>query len=473
MKKLLQPQFWLSLIVLFLLYSCNSVSKTSANSSSTEGSSDDIVFTSASVLPMDSETILKDQDVWVKAGKIHKIGKDLEVPAGAKVIQAEGKFLMPGISEMHAHIPVAKGEDDALVRETLFLYLANGITTIRGMLGNPYHLTLKEQVAADEILSPRIYTSGTSVNGNTVPSIEVADENIRAQREAGYDFLKLHPGLKMEVFDEVVATAKEVGIKYAGHVSVDVGIRHALKNDYASVDHLDGYLEGLVPASAGVNPNANGFFGFNFTELVDKSMMTELAQLTAEKNVAVVPTQTLFTRWLSPASPEEMAAEPEMKYMNPRTMDSWKKGKFGVLSNEAYSEERYEKYIEVRHHILKSLHEADVLFLLGSDAPQVFNVPGFSIHHEIQSIIDAGISPYEVLKSGTINPAKYFKQEGEYGVVKEGASADLILTTANPLDQPATIRDNLGVMVRGKWMPREELDASLKEIAAKYAAMNN
>lgn len=473
MKKLLQPQFWLSLIVLFLLYSCNSVSKTSANSSSTEGSSDDIVFTSASVLPMDSETILKDQDVWVKAGKIHKIGKDLEVPAGAKVIQAEGKFLMPGISEMHAHIPVAKGGDDALVRETLFLYLANGITTIRGMLGNPYHLKLKEQVAADEILSPRIYTSGTSVNGNTVPSIEVADENIRAQREAGYDFLKLHPGLKMEVFDEVVATAKEVGIKYAGHVSVDVGIRHALKNDYASVDHLDGYLEGLVPASAGVNPNANGFFGFNFTELVDKSMMTELAQLTAEKNVAVVPTQTLFTRWLSPASPEEMAAEPEMKYMNPRTMDSWKKGKFGVLSNEAYSEERYEKYIEVRHHILKSLHEADVLFLLGSDAPQVFNVPGFSIHHEIQSIIDAGISPYEVLKSGTINPAKYFKQEGEYGVVKEGASADLILTTANPLDQPATIRDNLGVMVRGKWMPREELDASLKEIAAKYAAMNN
>jgi len=473
MKKLLQPQLWLSLSMLVLLFACNSVSKNSANTSPSESSSDDIIFTAASILPMDSENVLKDQDVWVKAGKIYKIGKKLDAPAGAKIINAKGKFLMPGISEMHAHIPVARGEDDGLVRETLFLYLANGITTIRGMLGNPYHLKLKEQVAAGEILSPRIYTSGTSVNGNTVPSIEVADENIRAQKVAGYDFLKLHPGLKKEVFDEVVATAKEVGIKYAGHVSVDVGIRHALSNDYASVDHLDGYLEGLVPESAGVNPNANGFFGFNFTELVDKEMMDELAELTAEKNVAVVPTQTLFTRWLSPASPEEMAAEPEMKYMNPRTMDSWKKGKFGVLSNEAYSEERYEKYIDVRHHILKSLHEADVLFLLGSDAPQVFNVPGFSIHHEIQSIIDAGISPYEVLKSGTVNPARYFKEEGAYGVIKEGASADLILTTANPLEKPSTIRDNLGVMVRGKWMARSEIDERLKEIEDKYAAMNN
>lgn len=460
-------------MVVFLLFSCNIFSKKSTSSSPKESSSNDIVFTRVNVLPMDSETILKDQDVWVKAGKIYKIGKNLRAPLGAKVINASGKFLMPGISEMHAHIPVARGDDDGLVTETLFLYLANGITTIRGMLGNPYHLKLKEQVAAGEILSPRIYTSGTSVNGNTVPSIEVADENIRAQKEAGYDFLKLHPGLKKEVFDEVVATAKEVGIKYAGHVSIDVGIRHALENDYASVDHLDGYLEGLVPESAGVNPNTNGFFGFNFTELVDNNLMDELAQLTAEKNVAVVPTQTLFTRWLSPVSPEEMAAEPEMKYMNPRTMDSWKKGKFGILSSQAYSEDRYEKYLAVRHHILKSLHDADVLFLLGSDAPQVFNVPGFSIHHEIQSIIDAGISPYEVLKSGTVNPAKYFKQEGEYGVIKEGASADLVLTSANPLDQPSSIRDNLGVMVRGTWMPREEIDARLKEIADKYAAMNN
>jgi len=475
MKKLLQAQTLVILFGLILSYSCNSVSSTSNKNESTAASetidSTDIVFTHANVIPMDSERILEDQSLWIRGGKVYKMGKDLSFPKGTQVIESRGKYIMPGISEMHAHIPVAQEGNDELVRETLFLYLANGITTIRGMLGHPYHLELKKQIERGEVLSPRVYTSGTSVNGNTVKTVEEADENIRSQKEAGYDFLKLHPGLKREVFDEVVKTAKEVGINYAGHVSVDVGIRHALNSVYASVDHLDGYLEGLVPASAGLDPNANGFFGFNFTEHVNPDLMAELANLTAQKQVAVVPTQTLFTRWASPVSPDKLAAEPEMKYMNPRTLDNWKKGKFSLLANKEYSEERYNKFLAIRHHILKSLHEADVLFLLGSDAPQVFNVPGFSIHHEIQSIIDAGISPYEVLKSGTLNPALYFGQEGEYGTISQGASADLILLSENPFSNPSTIRENEGVMLRGKWLSREEIKQKLKAIEDKYAAM--
>ncbi|MEM6801663.1 MAG: amidohydrolase family protein [Bacteroidota bacterium] len=473
MKKLLQPQFSLTFIGLFLWLSCNNIrpagNKLQAKIKTASG---DIIFKGAQVLSMESEELLGAQNIWIREGKIYKRGTDWEIPDGATIIDAQGKFLMPGISEMHAHIPVAREGNDELVRETLFLYLANGITTIRGMLGNPYHLELKEQVAQGEILSPRIYTSGTSVNGNSVPSIAVAIENIKAQKLAGYDFLKLHPGLKKEVFDEVVHTAKEVGILYAGHVSIDVGIRHALNSDYASVDHLDGYLEGLVPASAGLDPNANGFFGFNFSEAVDLNLMDELASLTKAKGVAVVPTQTLFTRWLSPTPPDEMAAEVEMKYMNPRTLSNWQKGKFSLLASKDYSEERYEKYIAIRHHIIRKLHEAEVLFLLGSDAPQVFNVPGFSIHHEIQSIIDAGISPYEVLKSGTVNPAIYFGQEGAYGQIIEGASADLILIAKNPLLHPESIKDHLGVMVRGEWLSRETINTKLQQIEDKYAAMD-
>lgn len=473
MKKLLQPQFYIALLSVFFFLACNGIRPSGDKSDKeTKANSADIIFKGAQVLSMESEEILANQNVWIREGKIFKRGTEWEIPAEATVIDATGKYLMPGISEMHAHIPVAREGNDELVRETLFLYLANGITTIRGMLGNPYHLELKRQVAKGEILSPRIYTSGTSVNGNTVPSIEVADENIRAQKVAGYDFLKLHPGLKKEVFDEVVHTAKEVGILYAGHVSIDVGIRHALNSDYASVDHLDGYVEGLVPASAGLDPNTNGFFGFNFSEAVNLDLMDELAKLTKEKGVAVVPTQTLFTRWLSPTPPEEMAAQPEMKYMNPRTLSNWKKGKFSLLSNKDYSEERYDKFLSIRQHIIQKLHEAEVLFLLGSDAPQVFNVPGFSIHHEIQSIIDAGISPYEVLKSGTVNPAAYFGQEGEYGQIIVGASADLILSEENPLQNPGSIKDNLGVMVRGKWLSRDMIDKRLKEIEDKYAAMD-
>lgn len=471
MKKLLFAQALPIILGAFLCISCNSLSTSSNKNMEKETAHEDLIFTDVHLVPMDKEEIIENQNLWIRDGKIHQMGKDLKYPSNAKLIEGKGKYVMPGIAEMHAHIPVPKGEDDALVMETLFLYLANGITTIRGMLGNPYHLKLKEQIAKGEVLSPRVYTSGTSVNGNSVKSIEEANENIRAQKEAGYDFLKLHPGLKREVFDEVVKTAKEVGITYAGHVSIDVGIRHALASDYASVDHLDGYVEGLVPASAGVDPNSNGFFGFNFSEIVDLSLMDDLAKLTAKKKVAVVPTQTLFTRWASPKSPDDLAAEPEMKYMNPRTLDNWKKGKFSLLANKDYSEARYEKFLTARHHILKSLHEAGVMFLLGSDAPQVFNVPGFSIHHEIQSVIDAGISPYEVLKSGTINPALYFGEKGTYGSITKGASADLVLLSENPFSNPRTIQENLGVMVRGKWLSREEIDRRLSEIAEKYGKM--
>lgn len=473
MKPLLHIQTLVLFLGLLLCNSCNGTRPTSNKISQEQSAHADIIFTEANLIPMDREEVMEGQDLWIRNGKIHKMGKKLAYPSGTKVIDAKGKFIMPGIAEMHAHIPTPQGGDDALVRETLFLYLANGITTIRGMLGQPYHLELKKQVANGEILSPRVYTSGTSVNGNSVQTVEEADKNIRAQKEAGYDFLKLHPGLKREVFDEVVATAKEVGILYAGHVSIDVGIRHALNSDYASVDHLDGYLEGMVPPSSEVDPYSNGFFGFNFADRIDMSLMDELANLTKEKGVAIVPTQTLFTRWASPLSPDELAAEPEMKYMNPRTLANWKKGKFSLLANKDYSEARYEKFLAARHHILKKLHEADALFLLGSDAPQVFNVPGFSIHHEIQSVIDAGIPTYEVLKSGTINPARYFNQEGEYGILSAGASADLILLDENPLESPATIRDNLGVMVRGQWMPREEIDKKLLAIEKKYAGMKN
>ena len=161
--------------------------------------------------------------------------------------------MLPGLAEMHAHIP-DKSWDDPLVQETLFLYLSNGITTIRGMLGNEVHLPLREKASNQEILSPRIFTSSPSLNGNTVTTPEEAQEKVKNYAEAGYDFLKLHPGIRKHVFDSLVAAANKYGIPFAGHVSNLVGIRHALKNGYQTIDHVDGFIEGLVPKEAGVNP---------------------------------------------------------------------------------------------------------------------------------------------------------------------------------------------------------------------------
>lgn len=434
-------------------------------------------FTNVRLLSMTSEEeeILENQTVRIVGDKIIAVGSANEVKPGknATVIDGTGKYLMPGLAEMHAHIPVPpQGEDSSIIDETLFLYLSNGVTTIRGMLGNPIHLWLREQVASKEILGPRIYTSGPSFNGNTVPDPETAIQRVKDQKEAGYDFLKLHPGIERNVFDSLVAMAKAVGIPYAGHVPIPVGVRHAIASDYASIDHLDGYLEGLVPESAGVDPNSNGFFGFNFVDIADPSLIEELAKSTREKNVWIVPTQSLMVRWTAAVPATETLAEPEMKYMRPQTLMSWGTRKNAFLKAIENDAEQVAKFIDIRKQIIQGLKKAGVDFMLGSDAPQIFNVPGFSIQHEMQSMVDAGLTPYEVLYSGTANPAKYFDDEGEYGTIEENAAADLILLSANPLEDITNMRQQEGVMVRGKWLSKEDIQAKLKQIEEKYIALS-
>ncbi|MDN5202883.1 amidohydrolase family protein [Fulvivirgaceae bacterium BMA10] len=435
-----------------------------------ESSEADHAITNTNVISMKGEEIQNNQTVLIKEGKIVKIGDadKVKVPEGTTEIDGNGKYLMPGLAEMHAHIPGNQNGEE-IVEETLFLYLSNGITTIRGMLGQPYHLELKEKVNKGEMLGPRIYTSGPSLNGNTVPDTAIARKMVTEQKEAGYDFLKLHPGIKLDVFNEIVETANEVGITFAGHVSTDVGIRRAIEAKYASIDHVDGYLEGLVPESAGVDPGANGFFGINFTNLADESMIPELAKATKEANVWVVSTQCLMERWAGPGDPEALGAEEEMQYMSPQVISSWVNRKKNFIADENYSVETANKFNEIRRRIIKALHDEGVGLILGSDAPQIFNVPGFSIHHELKSMIDSGLTPYETLKTGTANPAIYFDAEGSFGTVEEGASADLILLNSNPLESIENVKNKAGVMVRGKWLSEKEIQENLKQIAYKHA----
>ena len=438
--------------------------------------SQDKAFTDVTLIPMtgDTEQSLPHQTVWIRGEKIFQIGPSSEVnlPEEVEQIDGSGKFLMPGLAEMHAHIPVPQGDKDSLLHETLLLWLANGITTIRGMLGDPFHLQLRTMIAQDEILSPRMYTSGPSMNGNTCPNDSIAIARVRSQKEAGYDFLKLHPGLTREVFDAIVSTANELGIPYAGHVSLEVGIEHALRSGYASVDHVDGYMEGLVPPNAGIDKYENGFFGFAFTQVADTTRIRSLAKLTAEKGVAIVPTQSLMVRWTSPKDPQLMKDEPEMKYMHPRTVANWIKSQGGIQNAAYYKPEDYQAFIEIRQLIIKALHEEGVLMLLGSDSPQVYNVPGFSIHHELQAVVDAGLTPFEALQSGTINPAKFLGEEGKFGTLEEGAFADCILLSSNPLLDISTLQQNEGVMLRGTWLSKEFLQTSLQAIADRYLALN-
>lgn len=429
----------------------------------------DFAITNVKLVPMSSEAIVEGKVVFVKDGAIAKIIDEayFKPSQASEVIDAGGGFLVPGLTEMHAHIP-QPGPGPDKTKETLFLYLSQGVTTIRGMLGHPEHLKLREQVNAGEMLGPRIYTSGPSFNGTSVPTAAAATQLVSEQKALGYDFMKLHPGIQLSVFDSMVTAAKEVGLGYSGHVSVFVGIRRALESGYGTVDHVDGYLEGLVPDSLGLDPTTNGFFGVNWVPYVDMGLLDGLVQQTLDNKVAIVPTQSLFDRWISTKPADDILAEPEMIYMSPQTRAQWKRSKESFLSGPDFSAENADRMNEIRKVMIKKLHEAGVPIILGSDAPQVFNVPGFSAHHELASMVNAGMSPYEAIKAGTINSAEYFGQKGKFGEVVEGASADLMLVKGNPLEDVARLKAIEWVMVRGQLLDRQFIDGELEKIAAMY-----
>ena len=422
-----------------------------------------VAFTNVTVIPMDRERVLANQTVVVRDGRIAEIGPAarVRVPDDALRVDGRGRYLVPGVAEMHAHIPEGNASP-AWVERVLFLYLANGVTTIRGMLGGPSHLTLRDRAARGEILSPTIYTSGPSFNGNSATSPEVARRMVEEQRAAGYDFLKIHPGVPRVAFDTMAATAQRVGIRFSGHVPLEVGLERALEARYASIDHLDGYLEWL----AGMPRGPSQWFGLNLAERVDESRIAEAARLTREAGVWVVPTEALMESFVGSEPPEEMARWPGMEYLPAAMVRQWIQQLTNFRSQGAWTPERAERFLAIRKRLIRELHAAGVGILLGSDAPQVMNVPGFSIHRELRSYVAAGLTPYQALETGTRNVARFFGAEREFGTVETGKRANLVLLDADPLADIGNFRRQAGVMVGGRWLPREEVERRLATIAA-------
>lgn len=448
MKRLLQ------LILLFVVLSC--AAQPSPNSG-------EVLFRSVNVIPMETNTVLRNRDVLIKDGKIVAIGEGgkLQPGAGAKVINGNGQYLMPGLAEMHAHVP--PNDNVEAQKETAKLFGLYGITTIRGMLGHPTHLALRQQLNGGELWGPRFFTSGPSFNGQSVKSVEEAAALVRKQKEAGYDFLKLHPGLTVETFTAMANTAKEVGIPFAGHVSYDVGVWRAIDAGYATIDHLDGFVESLVPKEE-QSEQTNGLFGIFIGDKADTTKMPALITALKQKNIWVVPTQALAERWMSPVrTADAMRAEPEMKYMPPNTLNSWTNNKNNLAKNPAYNADAVNRFIDLRRQLIRECNKAGVGLLLGCDAPQVFNVPGISTHHELQYLVDAGLSPYDALRTGTVNVGKFYNRT-DMGVVKEGAVADLVLLKANPLENIANSKSIAGVMIGGRFLSEAEIAAELKKL---------
>ena len=416
------------------------------------------------VVPMDRETVLRDHTVLIKSDRIVEIGPSAKVkaPSGAVTIDGAGKYLTPGLAEMHGHLT---GGDIALNERILLLNVGRGITTIRGMLGHPSHLELRERVRKGELLGPTIYTSGPSLNGNTVPDEATATRLVEEQKAAGYDFLKIHPGIKRGPFDALAATANRLGIGFSGHVPVDVTLARALEVHYRSIDHLDGYLEALVKDGAPVNTRDPGFFGLALVDHLDDAKIPALVARTKAAGVWNVPTQSLVAAFMGPQTTEALAARPEMKYLPNQMAEQWIKARNGFLQDIAdVSMEKRQRFEAIRAKVIKALDDADAGVLLGADTPQIMQVPGWATHGELKALVASGLSPYRALRAGTINVAQFFGTTDRTGTVAAGKEASLVLVDANPLEDVANMAKISGVMVRGRWVTAAERDQMLDKL---------
>ena len=433
-----------------------------------------MVFVASGAVPSAADTVIRNAQVLTMLDGPEYRRMDLVVrdgvfvnatpPANATVIDATGKFVIPGLTEMHAHVPIVRFDQAAerYREDVLFLWVANGVTLARGMMGHPSHLELREALEANEILGPRLIISGPSFSGRD-RAVGPSASKVRQQKAAGYDLLKIHPGLPPGVFHAVASTANEEGIEFSGHVTGSVGLIASLEAGQRTIDHLDGFIETLVSPERLSTRNPS-WFGADLAYDVDDGRIEATLAAFNEAGAAIVPTETLLENVAG--SLEELQARDEFAYLPPNLRTQYSNSVRG--SANAFTPHSAKTFLGLRKRLLNAAFEAGVPILLGSDSPQIFNVPGFSIHRELDAMVAAGLTPFEAITTGTVAPAEFYGHDDLWGSIAPGRSADLIVLMEDPLLNIANTRTIDAVMVRGRYLPREELDAGLEDIRQRY-----
>ena len=410
-----------------------------------------VAIVNANVLPMDRDTVLAGQTVLIRDGIIQQVGPSsrVRIPTGTTRIEGSGKYLMPGLADMHVHQVGPR----QLQEELLKMYVVEGVTTILNMRGTPDHLAMRADIRAGRLFGPDMYTVGRFVNAPFFVTPDSVEEEVVAQKRAGYDFIKMHGELSREAYARLNAVGKREGIRIIGHAPRTLGIDVVFAERQYALAHGEEFLYDTTGSSRDAD----------LPKFAPR--IPELARKTTAADVWLMPNLTAYhIIGLMAQNLSAILARPEMKYLPSVVRAGW-------ANNNPYTQ-RFgpdkAPGILARHALLqrltKAFDSAGVKLLVGTDGFNTGVVPGWSAHDELQELVDAGLSPYHALRAATANASAFLGASPCIGQVRAGCVADLLLLDANPLSSVGNTRRIAGVMLRGRWLSRQELDRLLESM---------
>ena len=430
-------------------------------------------FVNVTVIPMDEERLFQGQTVIIKDGAITEIGptSSTSVSGGATMIDASGQFLIPALSDMHVHMEgeafnVILPPDRQISAETLdfskllFPYIANGVVTIEVMQALPEHIALRDRIAGQEILGPRLILS-RMVDGpdrgwppplsTWVDTAAQARQAVIDAKKTGYDRIKVYSFLSQECYDSIIITAKEIDMLVDGHIPVTLSVEYILEAGQNLIAHAEEVMK-----------HARGDYS--------EERIAYFAEIIAESDTWITPTLVTTRAILGLFDdPDRELARPEVRYLPPVDLIIWS---FLINSYQGFSVEQRasmrQDFELFQQPFTKALQDAGVKLMSGTDALIPGLVPGFALHRELEELVRVGLTPYEALRTSTTHPMEFLGEIDEAGTVEVGKRANLVLLQANPLKDISNIRSIAGVMIQGRWYPRSYLDEGLEEIARGY-----
>jgi imidazolonepropionase-like amidohydrolase len=441
---------------------------------------DAVVLNHATVIDVGSGAMQSDQAVVIESGRIAAVGPSakVHVPKGAQVVDASGKFLIPGLWDMHTHTIFGDWlpKDEHII---LPLFVANGVTGVRDMGGDLEELKVwRAEIAAGKLLGPRMVISGPMLDGPVprFPSsapVKNADDGKRVVDElqkSGADFIKIQSLIPRDGYFAAADEAKKLGITFVGHVPDAVRASEASNAGQKSIEHLTGVFEACSPLEDEFMKGPKG--PGRFVETYDPARAKAIIALFAKNQTWQVPTLVWeHGQWLIDES--DFAKDPLTKY----APAAWKNRTWPMFTKDILKDMDTdplpvrERFTQMELEIVNQMHKAGVPFLAGTDtAAGVHVFPGYSLHEELGYFVKAGFTPLEALQTATRNPAIFFGKTSDFGSVEPGKVADLVLLDANPLDDIHNTQKIRAVVLAGKYLSREQLDSMLRGVEAAAAA---